>query len=148
MRLREIMTERPESISPEQPVARARAAMRRAGIHHLVVVEGREVTGVISDRDIRNVGGQVAVREVMSTKVAVAGPNTTVREAANILRGRSVGSLPVMDRGRLVGIVTISDLLTLIGQGAERPVAASRRWTLHRRGPRRRAPEADLAKNA
>jgi CBS domain-containing protein len=148
MRLQEIMTESPESISPELSVAEARTAMRTAGIHHLVVVEGKGkgVAGLVSDRDLRNIGGDVPVREVMSTKVACASPNTTVREAANILRGRSVGSLPVMDRGRLVGIVTISDLLTLIGRGAERPIAESTRWTLRKRGPRRKADEVALAK--
>jgi CBS domain-containing protein len=120
--------------------------MRASAIHHLVVTEGRDVAGIVSDRDIRNVRGDVPVREVMSTKVAIAGPNTTVREAANILRGRSVGSLPIVDRGRLVGIVTISDLLTLVGRGAERPVARPTRWTLSKRGPRRKANETGLAR--
>jgi CBS domain-containing protein len=139
MRLQEIMTEKPEAISPATTVAQARAAMRTAGVHHLVVVEGRAVAGIVSDRDIRNVEGEQPVSTVMSAKVATATPNTTVREAANILRGRSVGSLPILERGRLVGIVTISDLLTLIGRGAERPIAESTRWTLRKRGPRRKA---------
>jgi CBS domain-containing protein len=138
MRLQEIMTENPEAISPDTTVAQARAAMRTAGVHHLVVVEARSVKGVVSDRDIRNVNGDQPVSAVMSTKVATASPNMTVREAANILRGRSVGSLPILERGRLVGIVTISDLLTLIGRGAERPIAESTRWTLRKRGPRRK----------
>ena len=138
MRMREIMTETPECISPETSVADARATMRTAGIHHLVVREGKTIAGVVSERDMRNVNGAQAVSAVMSTKIATATPETTVREAANILRGRSVGSLPILERGRLVGIVTISDLLTLIGRGAERPVARSTRRTLSKRGPRRK----------
>jgi acetoin utilization protein AcuB len=116
--------------------------MRTAGIHHLVVLEGKTVAGIVSDRDIRNLKGDVPVSAVMSTRLATATPNTTVREAANILRGRTIGSLPLLEGGRLVGIVTIADLLTLIGRGAERPVAESTRWTLRKRGPRRKASQA------
>ena len=60
----------------------------------------------------------------------------TVREAANLLRGRSIGCLPVFDGDQLAGIVTTSDLLELIGRGVERPVAESTRWTLGRRPSR------------
>jgi acetoin utilization protein AcuB len=142
MRLRDIMTESLTTISPGTPVAQARAAMRTYGVHHLIVMEASTVAGIVSDRDIRNLSGALPVSAVMSTRLATATPNTTVREAANLLRGRSVGSLPILDGGRLVGIVTISDLLTLLGRGAERPVAESTRWTLRRRGPRRRISQA------
>ena len=139
MRLREIMSEAPESITAATSVAEARARMRTAGIHHLVVLDGKSIAGVVSERDLRGARGDAAVAEVMSTKIATAAPDTTVREAANLLRGRAIGSLPIVDHGRLVGIVTISDLLTLIGRGAEKPIAESVRWTLRRRGPRRRS---------
>jgi acetoin utilization protein AcuB len=142
MRLREIMTETPDTITPETSVAQARAAMRTAGVHHLVVLESTAIAGVVSDRDLRNLTGTLLVSAVMSGKIATASPDTTVREAANILRGRSIGSLPIVEKGRLVGIVTISDLLTLLGRGAQRPIAESTRWTLRKRGPRRKASEA------
>ena len=145
MRMREIMTETPECISPDTSVAKARATMRSANIHHLVVGEAKAIAGMVSERDLRGVNGAQAVSGVMSTKVATASPQTTVREAANILRGRNIGSLPILERGRLVGIVTISDLLTLIGRGAERPVARTTRRTLTRRGPRRKAVQATTA---
>ena len=142
MRLREIMTETPTTITPETSVAQARAAMKTAGVQHLVVQGSRDIAGVVSDRDLRNLSGTLPVSAVMSAKIATASPDTTVREAANILRGRSIGSLPIVEKGRLVGIVTISDLLTLLGRGAERPIAESTRWTLRKRGPRRKASEA------
>jgi CBS domain-containing protein len=47
-------------------------------------------------------------------------PRTPVRRAANLLRGRSIGCLPVVDSGQLIGIVTISDVLELVGRGARR----------------------------
>jgi len=142
MRLREIMTETPTTITAETTVARARAAMKTAGVHHLIVMESKAIAGLVSDRDIRNLNGTLPVSAVMSARIATASPDTTVREAANLLRGRSIGSLPIVEKGRLVGIVTISDLLTLLGRGAERPIAESTRWTLRKRGPRRKANEA------
>jgi CBS domain-containing protein len=50
------------------------------------------------------------------------------------MRGRTIGSLPVVEKGRLAGIVTVTDLLDLIGRGVERPVEKGKRWTLKHRG--------------
>src|SRR5690348_17454078 len=59
-------------------------------IYTLSLHDALPISGIVSDRDIRNVDGDRPVSGVMSTKVATATPNTTVREAANLLRGRSV----------------------------------------------------------
>jgi acetoin utilization protein AcuB len=77
----------------------------------------------------------------MTKKVVVAAPQTSVREAANLMRGRRVNCLPVVDGRKLQGIVTAIDLLDLIGRGADRPVATSERYVLKNRGPR---PHAQL----
>jgi CBS domain-containing protein len=61
-----------------------------------------------------------------------------VREAANLMRGRSIGCLPVLDGRKLVGIVTVTDLLELLGRGAERPMARGRRAVMAGRGHRRK----------
>jgi acetoin utilization protein AcuB len=102
------------------------------------VVEDHRVVGVVSDRDLgsaRAIGDRTA-HDVMSDVVVSATSETTVRRAANLLRGRSIGCLPVYDGDKLVGIVTTTDLLDLSGRGTERPVGKSRRWTLGRRQPR------------
>jgi acetoin utilization protein AcuB len=52
----------------------------------------------------------------MTAPVATAAPDTTVREAANLLRGRHIGCLPIVEDGRLVGIVTVADLLDLLAR--------------------------------
>jgi CBS domain-containing protein len=65
-------------------------------------------------------------------------PTTTVRKAANLMRGRSIGCLVVTKRDRIVGIVTVADLLELVGRGADRPVASTTRWTLKHRAPHRK----------
>jgi CBS-domain-containing membrane protein len=81
-------------------------------------------------------GDSVTVGDVMTRHVVTASPELPMRKAANMLRGSAVSALPVLDRGRFVGIVTVSDLLELIGRGVERAVERSRRWTLRDRGTR------------
>ncbi len=97
------------------------------------------MVGVLSDRDIGALGSmrQVeTVEDVMSQPALTSSPDTTLREAANLLRGRTIGCLPVVENGRTVGIVTTTDLLELIGAGVERPIAKKRRRVLKERGPR------------
>jgi acetoin utilization protein AcuB len=114
--------------------------MQRNGIHHLVVCRGKDVVGVISTSDLPRRGAESrtvgTVTDAMSASVVTASPKTTLREAANLMRGNRIGCLPVVEAGKVVGIVTTSDLLDLVGRGAERPVARSTRWTLKDRGPR------------
>lgn len=143
MRLQDIMTEGVKTVTASEPAERAWNRMRAERCHHLVVTREGAMVGVVSDRDL---GGAHAARvrdgrtvaELMTESVVTARPTTTVREAANLLRGRSIGCLPVEDsRGKIVGIVTVSDLLELVGRGLERPVARTERRTLSL-GPRQR----------
>lgn len=144
MRLQDLMNTRVETASPHEAAADAWERMRARRIHHLVVVDRGEVVGVVSERDLGGPRGS-ALREgrttadLMTPQVVSAEPETTVRKAANLLRGHTVGCLPVFDGQKLAGIVTVSDLLELLGRGAERPVATSKRWTLKHRGGRRRS---------
>jgi acetoin utilization protein AcuB len=142
MRLREIMQTAVETISPGESTEAALNRMRARRIRHLVVRDGRDIVGIVSDRDIEGLGSlrQVpTVEESMSAPAVSAAPDMTLRQAANLLRGRTIGCLPVVEKGELVGIVTTTDLLVLIGKGAERPVAKGRRWVMKGRGPRRKA---------
>jgi acetoin utilization protein AcuB len=138
MRLREVMSAPVYSIGPAASLAEAAALMGLRRIHHLVVLDGRRVVGVLSARDLLG-RKQGPVASAMALQPATATPTTTVRQAANLLRGRTLGCLPVLEDGRPVGMVTVSDLLELLGRGAVRPVGESTRWTLSDRGPRKRA---------
>ena len=141
MRVAELMKPRVETVSVGESAELARQRMRQKRIRHLVVTSGRDVVGVVSDRDLEEAGSLRRVQtvgEVMTSPVVTARPETTLRQAANLLRGRAIGCLPVLEDGRLVGIVTTTDLLELVGKGAERPVAKSRRFILKGRGPRRK----------
>jgi acetoin utilization protein AcuB len=138
MRLQEIMSKPVQTIGPDANAVEAAARMRLRGIHHLVVVRGADILGVVSQRDVVRAKSTESVAEVMAPRPVTATPETTVRQAANLLRGRGIGCLPVSDGRRVVGMVTVADLLTLIGKGAERPTPKGVRWTLLARGPRRK----------
>jgi acetoin utilization protein AcuB len=142
MRLRDVMHTKVEPVTPRESGAAAFERMRRAKIRHLVVQDGRKIVGVLSDRDLAAMGSlrQVETVEDAMTSPAITGsPDLTLRQAANLLRGRTMGCLPILEDGKIVGIVTTTDLLELIGRGVERPVPKTRRWILKDRGPRRRA---------
>ena len=138
MRVREIMTKNVETIAADEAVSAALQRMRARRIHHLVVVRGRKPVGVVSSRDL-GLGQEGDVGSVMSAPAVSATPDMTIRKVANLLRGRSIGCLAVMEGARLVGIVTTTDLLERIGRGAERPITRGKRWTLKGRGPRRKS---------
>jgi CBS domain-containing protein len=136
------MSEKVETVSPATPAEEAWNVMRVKGIHHLVVTEGRRIVGLLSDRDAGGRGGASirrnhTVADLMTEKVVTVPAATTVRKAANLMRGRSIGCLVVASAGRATGIVTVADLLELIGRGLDRPVAATTRWTLKHKAPHR-----------
>lgn len=138
MRVIELMSERVKSAAPDEPAELAWERMRRDRIHHLVVMKDGKVIGILSDRDLGGAKGASqrrgrSVGELMSAPVATVGPNATLRQAANLLRGRSIGCLPVLDGQRLVGILTVTDILELLGRGAQRLPTPGTRWKPIRR---------------
>lgn len=143
MRVQDVMTREVQTISPMKPAEEAWEAMRTRRIHHLVVTDGSKIVGVLSDRDVggRN-GGTLRrnriVSELMTDRVVTVNPDATVRKAANLMRGRSIGCLVVAKASRPVGIVTVADLLMLIGRGTERPTAAAQRRIINHRAPHRK----------
>lgn len=146
MRVAEVMTQNVQIGPPTMPAAEAWELMRRKGTHHMVVMTGSDVVGVLSDRDAggRNGSGIRAlstVSDLMTPHVVTIGPAATVRKVANMMRGRAIGCIPVIDGKRLVGIVTVSDLLDLLGRGIDRPATEKHR-TSHHRVPHRRADSA------
>lgn len=137
MRVQEIMKKEVETIMAAEPARAALLKMQLHRIRHLIVMSEGKVVGVLSDRDLsENMNGE-RVSDVMTPKVARVKPDSTVREAANLLRGRTIGCLAVMEKEKLVGIVTSTDLLTLLGRGIDRPSPPAKRWILKDRGPRK-----------
>jgi CBS domain-containing protein len=120
MKVSEIMTTGVQTVTPATSAAQARNRMRANRIHHLLVKEGTELVGMLSARDLargarhNRAARRATVTDLMTPSVVMVGPDTSVRRAADLMRGRAIGSLIVVDRGRAVGIVTIADLLDRI----------------------------------
>jgi acetoin utilization protein AcuB len=139
MQVREIMSGNVTTIEASQSCLEAVGRMHRARIRHLPVVDadGRLV-GIVTDRDLRHrlftsrvlheIGSVpvdallrgVPVSEIMSTPVVTAAPTDDLEGAASLMLEDKVGSLPVVEAGRVVGIVTETDLLRRIVQADSR----------------------------
>ncbi|MCC7083168.1 MAG: CBS domain-containing protein [Burkholderiales bacterium] len=135
MRLHEIMSPDVVTIGPEEDASKAWSRMQRAGIRHLVVTEAGRLLGVISERDLGGSKGAElrrgrTVRDLMTKQVASAQPTTTLRQAANLMRSRLIGSLPVVEDGVVVGIVTATDVLEELGRGSSRPEVRAKRQSM------------------
>lgn len=123
MRVQDIMGRSVETIAPSDSLVFANELMWRKGIHHLVVMEGKHVVGVLSDTDL---GGPHAVdlpdnlhvADKMAADVISTTPDTTVDRVINIFKGRNIHCLPVLDGETLVGIVTSTDVINLAKRGA------------------------------
>jgi acetoin utilization protein AcuB len=144
MRMQELMSREVETVGGRTTVKAARETMRRKRIGHLIVTEGRQVVGVLSRRDTERAWSQPddSVSDHMTSPAVTAESDTTVREAANKMRGRGIGCLPILENGKLTGIVTITDLLEMLGKGVLKPSPIGERPILRDRGPRRRPPAA------
>lgn len=129
MLIKEIMTHKVVAIGPETPIRDVQALMEQRNIRHFPILQERSggagtdsLVGIVSDRDVRLVGADhpkapkgitasAPVKQIMVTDVLVAHPDDPVEETAMVLRDNKIGAMPVMEDGRLVGIVTGIDML-------------------------------------
>lgn len=127
-RVRDLMTGDVQTLGRNDVLTLADDVMRQQRIRHLVVLdEEGAVAGVLSQRDLfrgalaRALGygehaqekllGQLRVKDVMTAEPVTAGPDEAAREAARRMRDLQVGCLPVVQDGRLVGILTEGDFV-------------------------------------
>lgn len=116
-----IMTPDPATVSPQSRAAEARRLLDSNVIHHLPVVEGDRLVGIVSSSDLLKLHllddtmalfTRATVDQIMETNVTVLGKNSTLREAVEKLSMGNFHALPVVDRKRrLLGIVTSTDLM-------------------------------------
>ncbi len=128
MIVRELMTGGVTTVPPWTPILEARSLMMKERIRHLPVTDtDGKLMGIITDRDIRlnlpsratslsvweinHLLSKLTVDEVMTQAVITVGPDRHAREAAQLMVDHKIGALPVEDGGRLIGIVTETDLL-------------------------------------
>jgi acetoin utilization protein AcuB len=126
--VRDWMSRRVTTVPPEARLSEAAKLMQARKIRHLPVVDGAgRLVGIVTARDLRqamfapmvqdeltNLRGVLdglAVRDVMTRGVISVRAATSVREAARLMYERKLGALPVVERDRLVGILTETDVL-------------------------------------
>jgi CBS domain-containing protein len=106
------------TIAPDSTVYEAIAAMAEHGIGALLVVEGERIVGIVTERDYARkiaLAGrsskETAVADVMTTQVLVVSPQQTTEDCMALMTENRLRHLPVLDNGRLVGLVSIGDLV-------------------------------------
>ena len=136
MKLGDLSTHRVVSVGPKDSITDAVAVLEEHGIQHLPVVVGREIVGILSDRDIMIGCGDLAianqsdslelgkVEDIMSAPVYTLSPDDVLRSATWLMTHRRVHAIPLVHRDHLVGIVTESDLLRTLLDGHTTPESA------------------------
>ena len=108
------MIKEPITVEPEDLLIRAAHKMQAGGFRRVPVVREGKLVGIVSDRDLREHRGHLEhtkINAAMSENPLTVTPATTLEEAAQIMLERQIGGLPVVADGRLVGIITASDIL-------------------------------------
>jgi acetoin utilization protein AcuB len=114
MEMVHIMTRHPETIHPDDTLAKAKEMMDAAGFRRLPVLKDGKIVGMLTERNLREHYGYLdstKVNAAMNTPVISVGKNSTVQEATRLMLRHKVSGLPVVDGDKLVGIVTTVDML-------------------------------------
>ena len=129
-RVHDFMTSPATIISQDACLLEAAILLRSTGIRHLPIVDGDRLVGIITDRDIQRcapsllekitqekynaIFERTALARVMVRDPLSVSPDTPLRDAAALLHEQKFGCLPVVQDGRLVGVITISDMLGVL----------------------------------
>ena len=121
------MTPAPQSVGSKTPVMEAMQLLRKGGYRRLPVVDGGRLVGIVTDRDLKNATpssvntlsvyelnyllSKLTVREVMTQPVVTVSPADPVEQASLLMEEHKISGLPVVEGGKLTGILTITDLL-------------------------------------
>ncbi|MHB8156725.1 MAG: CBS and ACT domain-containing protein [Desulfocucumaceae bacterium] len=126
MFVKDCMSANPITISPVTPILEALNIMRKNKIRQLPVVENNKLAGLVTERELLTVSpspattlsiyemnyllAKMVIKEVMIKKPVTVNPKTNIEEAALLMRDNKLGSLLVTEDGRLVGIITQTDV--------------------------------------
>lgn len=117
MRVGQIMSKEIIAISPDKRVGQALKLMQTHNIRHLPVMKDNHMVGWITSRDLREVLlasmlEKITVEDVMVQAPIIVTPDTSVEEAAHLIHDHKIGGMPVMEGERLVGVITMFDLIS------------------------------------
>jgi CBS domain-containing protein len=109
------------SVTPESSVFTALKLMAEKNIGALLVMDGDVLRGIMSERDyarkvilLGKSSHELAVRDIMSERVVSVTPKQTVDDCMGLMTGRRIRHLPVLDSGRVVGVLSIGDLVKAV----------------------------------
>ena len=108
------MTKNPVTATLHEKLSSIAAKMHAGGFRCVPILSDGLPVGIVTDRDIRQHSGfleQTEAGKAMSQELITVTPTTDIREAARILRERKVGGLPVLEDGKLAGVITTGDVL-------------------------------------
>jgi acetoin utilization protein AcuB len=127
--VREHMTAEPISLPPDASLRDAVVLLRRHQIRHIPILDRALLVGIVSDRDVRRASPSVLsegedeyeavldrtpLSRIMTREPLTVGPEAPVAEAVRVMVDKKLGALPVVEQGRLVGIITETDALRLL----------------------------------
>ena len=128
MNVSDLMTKAAVTDAADDTLAEAAAKMRQQQTGSLLVMEGDRLAGIVTERDVLKVVGagqdpkSVSLRDVMTTDVVTIEPDTSVRDAAQIMFDKWFRHLPVTSAdGDVVGVISLRDLLSLVARGMDDP---------------------------
>ena len=127
MRVSEIMTKAAVTDQSDDTLAEAARRMWRQQTGSLLVVDGEDLVGIVTERDILKAAAagtrleETRISEVMSKDLVTVGPGTSVREAAKVMADRWIRHLPVVDGGKLVGVISQRDLAGVLAGALNEP---------------------------
>ena len=135
MRVSDYMTRKVLTAAPEDGIRETFFRMREAGIRHLPVLQGAQLVGMLSDRDLRRpdwvdeapdlshdyqLDNNLSVSDLMSRNPIAVHTYEELGKACELINRHGFGALPVLDKGNhLVGIVSKADLVRAFGQALE-----------------------------
>jgi len=114
MLVRHRMTQHPVTVSPQDTLATAQEKMTAGHFRRLPIVHDGALVGILTDRDVRRHVGveeRTRVRAAMTETPLTVSPLTTVEEAVQLMLKHQISGLPVVENGKVVGIITTSDVL-------------------------------------
>ncbi len=116
-KVRDLMTTDVDRVQPSTPLAEAARQMRDLNVGSMPVVDRQQLVGIITDRDIAVRAAadgvnpdEALVKEFMSTELVTISPDQNVSEAAKLMSQNQVRRLPVVEDGKLVGILALGDV--------------------------------------
>jgi CBS domain-containing protein len=126
MRISDVMTEAAVTDRPDDSLAQAARKMWEQQTGSLLVLEGEDLLGIITERDVLKAVAagtplDTPVSELMSKDLITVEPETSLREAAAIMSEKWIRHLPVLEAGKLLGIVSQRDLAGVLAGALNEP---------------------------